>query len=106
MSFLRPLESFNGLFHCLLGNAHAPSGDLSDVVGSGITTRLGGELVELSSSQVRVILHSVCHLQSPYELRVSVIHPLCNSEHPYGCQPLSTGFSFAPRMPLDGDPDV
>jgi hypothetical protein len=69
-------------------------------MGSGITTRFDGELVELSSSQVRVILHSVCHLQTPYELRVSVMYKLCNSEHPCGRQPLSTSFRFVPCIPF------
>lgn len=65
----------------------------SHVVGSAIATRLDGELVKPSSSQVHVFLHGVCHRQCPCELRVSVIYKLFNSEHPCGCQPLSTGFS-------------
>jgi hypothetical protein len=64
------------------------------VVGSGVTKRLGGESVELSSTQVRIILHSVYHPQGPYELRVSVSHKLCNSEHPRGCKPLFTVISL------------
>jgi|HubBroStandDraft_4_1064222.scaffolds.fasta_scaffold22817_4 hypothetical protein len=74
--------------------------------GSEITTRFGGELVELSSSQVRVILHSVCHLQTPYEIRATAMYKLCNSEHPCGRQPLATSFRFVRRIPFYGDPDV
>jgi hypothetical protein len=69
-------------------------------------TRFDGGLVELSSSQVQVILHSVCHLQTPYELRVAVMYKLCNSEHPYGRQPLARSFRFVPRLPFYGDQDV
>jgi len=59
MSFLRQLESFIGMFQCLSGMLVSGLVIFLPVVRSGSTVRVCGEFVELSSSLVRVIRHSV-----------------------------------------------
>jgi hypothetical protein len=59
MSFLRPLESFIGMFQCLFGMFVSGLVIFLPVVRSGSTVRVCGEFVELSRSLVRVIWHSV-----------------------------------------------
>jgi hypothetical protein len=58
MSFLRPFESFVGMFHCLLGMLVSGLVILFPVVCGGRTVRVGGEFVELGSSLVELIWHS------------------------------------------------
>jgi hypothetical protein len=65
MSFLRPLESFLGMFHCLLGMLVSGLVIFFPVVSGGSTVRVCGEFVELGSSYVRVIWHSVSHPRCP-----------------------------------------
>jgi len=59
MSFLRPLESFIGMFQRLLGMLVSGLVIFFAVVRGGSTVRVCGELVEFGSSLVRVIWHGV-----------------------------------------------
>jgi hypothetical protein len=61
MSFLRPLESFIGMFQCLFGMFVSSLVIFFPVVRRGSTVRVCGEFVVLGSSSVRVIWHSVSH---------------------------------------------
>jgi len=63
MRFLRPLESFIGMFHCLLGVFVSALVIFFPVVGGGSTMRVSGEFMEFGSSLVRVIWHSFSHPQ-------------------------------------------
>ena len=55
MSFLRPLESFIGMFQCLFGMFMSGLVIFLPVVRGGSTVRVCGEFVELGRSLVRVI---------------------------------------------------
>jgi hypothetical protein len=57
MRFLRPLESFIGIFQCLLGMLVSGLVIFFSVVRGGSTMRVCGEFVEIGSSLVRVIWH-------------------------------------------------
>jgi hypothetical protein len=59
MSFLRPLESFSGMFQCLLGMLVSGLVIFFPVMCCGGTMRMGGEFVELGSPLVRVLWHGV-----------------------------------------------
>jgi len=61
MSFLRPLESFIGMFQCLFGMFVSGLVIFFPVVRGGSTVRVCGKFVVLGSSSVRVIWHSVSH---------------------------------------------
>lgn len=52
MSFLRPLESFIGMFHCLLGMLVSRLVISFRVVRRGDAVRVCGEFVEFGSSLV------------------------------------------------------
>jgi hypothetical protein len=59
MSFLRPLERFIGMFQCLFGMFVPGLVIFFPMVRGGSTVRVRGKFVELGSSLVRVIWHSV-----------------------------------------------
>ena len=59
MSFLRPLESFSGMFQCLLGMLVSGLMIFFSVMHGGGTVRVGGEFVELGGPLVRVLWHGV-----------------------------------------------
>ncbi len=59
MSFLRPLESFIGMFQGLFGMLVSGLVIILCVVCSGGTVRVCGEFVEFGSSLVGVIWHDV-----------------------------------------------
>jgi hypothetical protein len=59
MSFLRPLESFIGMFQGLLGMLVSSLVIFFPVVCGGNAVRVCGELVEFGSSLVRVVWHGV-----------------------------------------------
>jgi hypothetical protein len=61
MSFLRPLESFIGMLQCLFGMFVSSLVIFFPVVRGGSTVRVCGEFMELGSSLVRVIWHSVSY---------------------------------------------
>ena len=61
MRFLRPLECFIGIFHGLLGMLVPGLVIFFPMVRGGSTVRVCGEFMELSSSLVRLIWHSVSH---------------------------------------------
>jgi hypothetical protein len=61
MGFLRPLKGFIGMFQRLLGMLVSGLVILFTVVCGGSTVRVCGEFVELGSSLVRLIWHSVSH---------------------------------------------
>jgi hypothetical protein len=61
MSFLRALKGFIGMFQCLFGMFVSGLVISFPVVRGGRTVRVCGEFVELGSSLVRVIRHSVSH---------------------------------------------
>ncbi|MCU1317875.1 MAG: hypothetical protein JWN63_3197 [Candidatus Acidoferrum typicum] len=63
MSFLRPLEGLIGMFQCLFGMFVSGLVIFFPVVRSGGTVRVCGKFVELGSSLMRVIWHSVSHPQ-------------------------------------------
>jgi hypothetical protein len=65
MSFLRPLESFIGMFQGLFGMFVSGLVIFFSVVRGGSTVRVCGEFVELGSSLVRVIWHNVSHPRRP-----------------------------------------
>jgi hypothetical protein len=89
MSFLRPLESFIGMFHCLLGMLMSGLVIFFPVMHGGGTVRVGGELVEFSSSLVRVIWHCYSNPWQPLYLRTSPFSKLFNAVHPRRGHPLS-----------------
>ena len=64
MSFLRPLESFIGMFQCLLGVFVSCLVIFFPVVRSGSTVRVRSEFVKFRSPLVRVIWHGVSHPRS------------------------------------------
>jgi hypothetical protein len=57
MSFLRPLESFIGMFQCLPGMLVSGLMIFFPMVRGGGTVCVCGEFVEIGSSLVRVIWH-------------------------------------------------
>jgi len=59
VSFLRPLESFIGMFQGLFGMLVSGLVIILCVVRSGGTVRVCGEFVEFGSSLVGVIWHDV-----------------------------------------------
>jgi len=61
MSFLRPLRSFIRIFQRLFGKLVSGLVIFFPVVRGGSTVRVCGEFVELGSSLVRLIWHSVSH---------------------------------------------
>jgi hypothetical protein len=81
MSFLRPLESFSGMFHRLLGMLVSGQVIFFPVVHGGNSVRVCGEFMELGSSLVRVIWQGVSHPRRPLQLRIFLFFNLYNSEH-------------------------
>jgi hypothetical protein len=59
MSFLRPLESFIGMFQRLCGMLVSGLVIFFSMVCGGSTVRVCGEFMEFGSSLVRVIWHSL-----------------------------------------------
>jgi hypothetical protein len=80
--FLRRLESFIGMFHCLPGMLLAGLVIFFSVMHGGSTVRVGGELVKFRSSLVRISWHMVFHPRQPLHLRTSPFLKLFNAEHP------------------------
>jgi hypothetical protein len=70
MSFLRPLESFIGVFQRLFGMLVSGLMIFFPVVRGCSTVRVCGEFVEFGSSLVRIIWHSVSHPLWPLHLRI------------------------------------
>ena len=66
MSFLRRLESFIGVFKCLLRMLVPCLMIFFPVVHGGGAMRVCGEFVEFGSSLVRVLWHSVFHPRCPF----------------------------------------
>jgi hypothetical protein len=66
MSFLRPLESFIGMFQCLLGVLVSGQVIFFPVVRGGGAVRVCGVFVEFGSSLVRVIWHCFFHPRWPF----------------------------------------
>ena len=65
MSFLRPLESFIGMFHCLFGMLVCGLVIFFPVVCGRGTVRVCGEFVQFGCSLMRVIWHSFPNLDVP-----------------------------------------
>jgi hypothetical protein len=70
MSLLRPLESFVGMCHGLLGMLVSGLVFFFPVVHGGSTVRVCGEFVEFSSFLVRVSWHRVSHPPRSLHLRI------------------------------------
>ena len=81
MGFLRPLESFIGMFQCLFGMFVSGLVIFFPVVRGGSTVRVCGEFVELGSSLVRIIWHSVSHPGGPLHLGTIPFPKLYNIRH-------------------------
>jgi hypothetical protein len=67
MSFLRPLESFIGMFQRLFGMLMSRLVIFFSMAYGGSTVRVCGEFMEFGSSLVRVIWHSLSVLGSTLE---------------------------------------
>jgi hypothetical protein len=81
MSFLRPLESFIGMFHSLLGMLVSGLVIFFPVVRGGSMVGVRSKFVEFCSSLVRVIWHSVSHPRYPLYLGTIRFFKLFNWEH-------------------------
>jgi len=81
MGFLRPLESFIGMFQRLFGMLVSGLVIFLAVVRGCSTVRVCGELVVFGSSLVRVIWHSVSYPWSPLHLGTIRFSKLYNKEH-------------------------
>jgi hypothetical protein len=78
MSFLRPLESFIGMFQCLFGMFMSGLVIFLPVVRGGSTVRVCGEFVELGRSLVRVIWHSVSYPRGDHSILELSLFPNCS----------------------------
>jgi hypothetical protein len=81
MGFLRPLESFIGMFQRLFGMLVSGLVITFPVVRGGSTVRVCGEFVEFGSSLVRVVWHSEFDLQCPLHIGTISFSKLFNKEH-------------------------
>jgi len=81
MGFLRPLESFIGMFQRLFGMLVSGLVIFLAVVRGCSTVRVCGEFVVFGSSLVRVIWHSVSYPWSPLHLGTIRFSKLYNKEH-------------------------
>jgi hypothetical protein len=81
MSFLRPLRSFIRIFQRLFGMLVSGLVIFFPMVRGGSTVRVCGEFVELGSSLVRLIWHSVSKPLSALQLRIFPFPKLFNYEH-------------------------
>ena len=80
MSFLRPLESLARMLQCLLGMFVSGLVVFFPVVRGSGAVCMCGELVELGSSLVRFIWHSVSHPRCPAHLNTIPFFMLSNNE--------------------------
>jgi len=81
MGFLRPLESFIGMFQRLFGMLVSGLVIFFSVVRGGSTVGVCGEFVVFGSSLVRVVWHSVSCPWSPLHLGTIRFSKLYNKEH-------------------------
>ncbi len=81
MGFVRPLESFIGMFQRLFGMLVSGLVIFFSVMRGGRTVGVCGEFVVFGSSLVRVAWHSVSYPWSPLHLGTIRFSKLYNKEH-------------------------
>ncbi len=81
MGFVRPLESFIGMFQRLFGMLVSRLVIFVSVMRGGSTVGVCGEFVVFGSSLVRVAWHSASYPWSPLQLGTIRFSKLYNKEH-------------------------
>lgn len=89
MSFLRPLQSFVGMFQGLLGMLVSGLMIFFPVVYRGSSVRVRSEFVKFGSSLMRVVWHSVSQLCYPLHPKTIAFFAVFNIEHSRRGYPLS-----------------